>query len=135
MELRIYYSDTDCGGVVYYANYLKYLEMARTEYLRSKGINIAELALAGTLFVVSKAEINYKFPAVYNDTITIETEILSVGNASFNIAYRILRKTDAKLLVDAKTKMVSVSSDRRPLRFTGDLKEKLQMLVHPQESD
>ncbi|MDT8318498.1 MAG: YbgC/FadM family acyl-CoA thioesterase [bacterium] len=129
MELRIYYSDTDCGGVVYYANYLKYLEMARTEHLRSRGINIAELAEDGCLFVVSKAEVNYKFPAVYNDTVSIETEIVSVGNASFNIAYRILRKSDSKLLVDAKTKMVSVGCDRIPVRLTRDLKEKLQSLV------
>lgn len=135
MELRIYYSDTDCGGVVYYANYLKYLEMARTEYLRSKGINIADLAQAGCLFVVSKAEINYKFPAVYNDTISIETEILSVSNASFNIGYRILRKPDTKLLVDAKTKMVSVGSNRSPVRLTHDLKKKLQALVQPLESN
>ena len=63
MELRIYYSDTDCGGVVYYANYLKYLEIARTEYLRSSGVNIPDLAKGGCLFVVAKAEIEYKYPA------------------------------------------------------------------------
>ncbi len=129
MELRIYYSDTDCGGVVYYANYLKYLEMARTEHLRSNGINIDDLAKDGCIFIVAKAEIEYKYPAVYDDVILIDTEISSVSNASFIVSYRILRKSDSKLLVAAKTKMASVGSDRVPLRLTKDLKEKLLSLI------
>ena len=135
MDIRIYYADTDCGGVVYYANYLKYLEMARTEYLRSNGINIADLAADGTLFVVAKAEINYKHPALYNDVISIETNILSVGSASFNIAYRILRKKDSRLLVEASTKMASVGKGRSPVRLTGVLKEKLQSFMSSSEPD
>lgn len=129
MELRIYYSDTDCGGVVYYANYLKYLEMARTEYLRSNGINISSLAKSGCLFVVAKAEVEYKYPAIYDDVIIIETEISSIKNASFVLSYQILRKSDSKLLVTAKTKMGSVGTDRAPLRLTKELKEKLLLLI------
>lgn len=129
MELRIYYSDTDCGGVVYYANYLKYLEMARTEHLRTNAVNIADLAKSGCLFVVAKAEVEYKYPAVYDDVIVIDTEISSVSNASFIVSYSILRKYDSKLLVAAKTKMASVGSDRTPLRLTKDLKEKLLSLI------
>ena len=129
MEIRIYYSDTDCGGVVYYANYLKYLEMARTEYLRSNAINIADLAGSGCLFVVAKAEIEYKYPAVYDDLILIDTEISSVSNASFIISYQIRRKSDAKILVTAKTKMASVGNNRSPLRLAKDLKERLTSLI------
>ncbi len=53
MHIRIYYEDTDCGGVVYYANYLRYFEQARTEYLRARGLEVARLAEAGVLFMVA----------------------------------------------------------------------------------
>ncbi len=65
MEIRIYYEDTDCGGVVYYANYLKYFERARTDYLEQRGLSVAQLMKEGTVFMVVHAEINYKSPARY----------------------------------------------------------------------
>ncbi|MFA6281569.1 MAG: YbgC/FadM family acyl-CoA thioesterase, partial [Candidatus Omnitrophota bacterium] len=75
MQKRIYYHDTDCGGVVYYANYLKYLEEARTEYMRERGLDLKELAGTGLLFVVKKVEIEYKSPARYADLLEISTKL------------------------------------------------------------
>jgi acyl-CoA thioester hydrolase len=63
MEVRIYYEDTDCGGVVYYANYLKYFERARTQYLEERGLSVAGLMKEGTVFVVVHAEVDYRSPA------------------------------------------------------------------------
>ncbi|OQW98639.1 MAG: acyl-CoA thioesterase, partial [Elusimicrobia bacterium A5] len=75
MEIKIYYQDTDCGGVVYYANYLTYFERARTEWMTDKGISVKNLAEQGTLFVVSHAEADYKSPAKYGETIIIQTQL------------------------------------------------------------
>ncbi|HSV90356.1 MAG TPA: hotdog domain-containing protein, partial [Nitrospiraceae bacterium] len=63
MDIRIYYEDTDCGGMVYYGNYLKYFERARTQYLEERGLSVAELMKEGTMFVVVHAEVDYRSPA------------------------------------------------------------------------
>ena len=64
LKIRVYYEDTDCGGVVYYANYLKYFERARTEFLRDQQFSITDFAKKKQFFTVARAEINYKFPGV-----------------------------------------------------------------------
>jgi acyl-CoA thioester hydrolase len=64
MAVKIYYEDTDCGGVVYYANYLRYMERARTEYLANRGYSVKNLMDEGTIFMVLRAEIDYRAPAV-----------------------------------------------------------------------
>ncbi len=73
MEIKIYYEDTDCGGVVYYANYLKYMERGRTEFLAERGVSVKGLMDEGTIFVVTRAELDYKSSARYGDTIVMET--------------------------------------------------------------
>lgn len=103
---KIYYHDTDCGGVVYYANYLKYLEEARTEYLRDKGIDLGVLSGQGYWFVVRAVEIEYKSPARYGDTLDIFSQIVKVKNVSLDFFQEIKRKET--LLVSAKTVLVFV---------------------------
>ena len=129
MDIRIYYEDTDCGGVVYYANYLKYFERARTDFFRERGVDIALLSQEGTLFVVSKAEVSYKYPAAYNDIISVETQLARLKGASFNLDYAITRKSDSKLLVTGTTLMAAVDSSRKPLKITGSLKEKFNSIL------
>src|SRR5215467_11400089 len=87
MEIRIYYEDTDCGGVVYYANYLKYFERARTQYLEDRGISVAELLRDGTQFVVVHAELDYKAPAKYGETLVIDTTLSEEGRASLKFSH------------------------------------------------
>ena len=133
MEVRIYYEDTDCGGVVYYSNYLKYFERARTELLRSSGIDVGELAEEGVLFVVAHAEIDYKYPARYDDIINIEATISSVQKASFEVCYRISKSGESRLLTTGRTKMVAVDSSRKPVRLKDNIKttlDKLQSAVN-----
>lgn len=80
---RVYYEDTDAGGIVYHANYLRYAERARTEALREAGIAHAELVSQhGIMFVVHRAEIDYARPAQLDDLLTVETETVDVGGAT-----------------------------------------------------
>jgi acyl-CoA thioester hydrolase len=82
-SLRVYYEDTDAGGVVYHANYLRYAERARTETLRDAGIAHAELVdRFGLMFMVHRAEIDYVRPAILDDLLVVETETMDVGGAS-----------------------------------------------------
>ncbi len=112
MLKKIYYHDTDSGGVVYYANYLKYFEEARTEFLHNKGADVKTLAEKDILFVVGRVEIDYKAPARYGDTIKILSEITKLRNVSLEFYQEV--KRDEQLLVCAKTKLVCVGSSFRP---------------------
>lgn len=100
LEKRIYYHDTDCGGVVYHASYLKHLEEGRTEFLRAMGIDIGELAHQGTIFPVVRLEVDYKSSARYADVIQIITSIEKLGYASMHFEQEIKRGDD--LLLKAK---------------------------------
>jgi acyl-CoA thioester hydrolase len=109
---KIYYYDTDCGGVVYYANYLKYFEEARTEYMLEKGVDLKELADKGILFVVKKADINYKSPACYGDVIEIFTHVERVRSASLEFTQE-ARKGD-RTLVLARICLACIDDKFRP---------------------
>ncbi|MBE9515859.1 MAG: tol-pal system-associated acyl-CoA thioesterase [Proteobacteria bacterium] len=85
IPIRIYYEDTDAGGIVYYANYLRYMERARTEFLRSYGFEQDVLREAdGVLFAVRRAEVDYLRPARFNDELKVTAEIKRLGGASIN---------------------------------------------------
>jgi acyl-CoA thioester hydrolase len=123
IDKRIYYHDTDCGGVVYYANYLKYLEEARTEYFRSKGIELQQLAEKGIFFVVAKVEIEYKAPARYQDTISILTRIEKVRAASIQFFQSVMKNSGT--LVEAHITLVCVDKDFRPIRIQEEITRSL----------
>lgn len=133
LDIRIYYEDTDCGGVVYYANYLKYFERARTEFFREIGIDIAALSKDGTLFVVSKAEVSYRYPAAYNDIINVETKLTKLKGASFNLHYSIKQKKNGKLLVTGNTLMAAIDCKRKPLKIAGNLRDKLRNILYRED--
>lgn len=108
MEIRIYYEDTDCGGVVYYANYLRYFERARTEYLEQRGLSVRRLLQEGTQFMVVHAEIDYRSPAHYGDVLHIETTLANVGNASLTMAHVLRERESGRLVAEGSTKLVTV---------------------------
>lgn len=120
MKKKIYYHDTDCGCVVYYANYLKYLEEARTEFLAEKGVFIKDLAEAGTWFVVARQEIDYKHPAVYGDELDIGTKICDSSGVRVNFEHEI-RNQKGQLIVKAKTVLVCVGRDFKPMVIPQDI--------------
>ena len=124
MKIKIYYHDTDCGGVVYYANYLKYMEEARTEFFAEKGISIKEMAKSGVLFVVARQEIDYKFPAVYGDILDVDTRIAEMKSVKMEVEHEI-KNQDGRLICVAKTIMVCVGADIKPRAIPDDFKSKV----------
>jgi len=112
MKKKIYYHDTDAGGVVYYANYLKYLEESRTELLRDKGVDISKLAGEGVLFAVRKVEIEYKAPARYADSIVVKAKISKIKNATLEFSQSINRGD--QILVKANTQLVCINNKFMP---------------------
>ena len=125
MEIRVYYEDTDCGNVVYYANYLKYMERSRTEYLRGRGIDLAAYHEKGFLFTVAEAHVRYKAPAKYNDLLDAESFVKETGNSSVVIATTIKRAGDGLLLTEGEVRLVCVKLDGRPTRMPEEIKKAL----------
>lgn len=121
---KIYYHDTDCGGVVYYANYLKYLEEARTEYLLLRGIELPKLAERDVMFVVARVEIDYKYPARYQDTITVSARVDEIKLSTVKF-FQEVRKDD-RTLVRASTTLVCIGRDFKPVRVPEEVKRVLQ---------
>lgn len=121
MQIRVYYEDTDCGGVVYYANFLRYFERARTEFLRERGFEVAAYAAAGLLFVVSHAEIAYHAPARYNDLLDIETAVVDVTRTSLTFGHAIRRFGDDRAIVEGAARLVCVDERGKPRRLPEDL--------------
>ncbi|MBF0505960.1 MAG: YbgC/FadM family acyl-CoA thioesterase [Nitrospirae bacterium] len=120
ISLKIYYEDTDAGGVVYYGNFLRYLERARTEFLLDYGINVAEWHNRGLFFVVTHVDIHYKKPARLGETIDITTEVAEMKNAS--ILLKNLVSRDGVILVEAFVSFACIDRDGRPKRLPEELK-------------
>jgi len=112
--VKIYYEDTDCGGVVYHANYLRYFERARTEYFANRGISVREYMEQGITFVVAKAEIIYESPARYGDVLIINSKIEKIRKVSFFFNHTIQRKGEDSVLVRAKIKLGCLNGEGRP---------------------
>ena len=123
MKKKIYYHDTDCGGVVYYSNYLKYLEEARTEFFNEKGFSIKELADSGIMFVVARQEIDYKASAHYGDILEIKTKISETSAVKIIFENEIFNQ-DSKLLTKAKTILVCVDKNMRPQAIPPEIRSK-----------
>lgn len=111
LAVRIYYEDTDCGGVVYYANYLRYLERARTEHLRKHGIELGVWADKGVYFVVTRVDIHYKAPARYSDLLNIDTVVTDISKASLTFSHSI-QDQNGRSIADSIVVLVCVSNSR-----------------------
>ena len=127
MEIRIYYEDTDAGGVVYHANYLRYFERARTEYLRERGLSVSDLAAQGHILPVIRVEMDCRAPALHDDLLRIETELLEVGKSSFIVGQKAIRAIDGRLLVDCKVTLVCVSPRMKAHRLPTELLQALAL--------
>lgn len=121
MEKKIYYHDTDAGGVVYYANYLKYMEEARTEFLIQRGIK----PQGEFLYAVRECNTVYKAPARYGDVIRCDTDLLKITAAQLVFQQTIRRVRDEQLLVRAKVTLVSLTSEFRPVAIPDEIRQKL----------
>lgn len=115
--VRVYWEDTDAGGIVFYANYLKYFERARTEWLRHKGISQQRLRQdTGCIFIVAETAVRYLAPARLDDLLRITTEVENVSRASMTLRQRAWR--DDLLLADGTVRIASVNAQTlRPVRM------------------
>ena len=123
-SLKVYYEDTDVGGVVYYANYLKFLERARTESITS--VNFTNLKLIknhGIYIIVKSCNLNFIKPARLEDKLDIISEIVEVKNASVKVKQDIFLKND--LIVSSETLLAIISKSGKPTKMPGELKEQL----------
>ena len=117
MDIRIYYEDTDCGGVVYYANYLKYFERARTQYREERGLSVAGLRDLGTQFVVVHAELDYRSPGRYGDVLVIDTTLADASQASLTFAHVLRERTSGRVVVEGSAKLVTVDDQLKVKRL------------------
>lgn len=121
IEKKIYYHDTDCGGVVYYANYLKYLEEGRTEFLLGKGVELTRLAEKNIFFVVARVEIEYKSPARYQESLIISTSIEDAKFSAVRFSQEV--KKGNVTVARALTTLVCVGKDFKPVALPEEIKK------------
>ena len=118
--LKIYYEDTDAGGVVYYANYLKFIERARTEMINKLGFTLATLLKEyDRLFLVKKIECDYIEYCKLEDTLNVQSNILVLKNASFELEQNLLKQN--KIIFRSKIVMVCVNSQGAPSKIPNEL--------------
>lgn len=125
-ERRIYYEDTDVGGVVYYANYLRYLEQGRTEFLRARGLSVRALHEQGYLIPVMRLEIDYLVPAVLDDLIRVETAVREITSATCILGQQVVRVSDGETLVDAKVTLACLGPGKKARRLPRELMQALK---------
>ena len=119
-KLKVYYEDTDSGGIVYYANYLKFLERARTEALVTLGFNNKKIKENfGSLIIVKSCNIEYKKPSYLEDELNIRSFVKSITKTSFFMNQFVSRGED--IIVEAKLHLVFVNNDGKPMRIPGTL--------------
>jgi acyl-CoA thioester hydrolase len=128
MKTKVYYADTDAGGVVYYANYLRWLEMGRTEWLEGAGLSVAEYARQGVIFAVVRVEIDYHSPAVLGDEVEIETWVERLRRVRFTMGQRVRRSVDGANgaeLATAQVTLACISPTGKALALPEELAEAL----------
>ncbi|RFA31349.1 tol-pal system-associated acyl-CoA thioesterase [Alkalilimnicola ehrlichii] len=128
--IRVYYEDTDSGGIVYHANYLKFMERARTEWLRNLGFEQDQLRQElQVLFAVRSIEVDYKKPALFNDELDVVTEVERPRHASLVFSQRITRRSETKPeeLVHAIVKVACIDANRmKPVPLPDTIKMEIQ---------
>ena len=125
LPVRVYIEDTDAGGIVYYVNYLKYLERARTELMRTFGLERAAVSDAGWNFVVSDVSLSYKEPARLDDQLDATAVISAVGGATINFRQTVRR--DDTVLVAGDIQIACVDRGTgRPMRLDAALRKQIE---------
>ena len=124
LSLRVYYEDTDLAGIVYYANYLKFIERGRSEWVRALGVDQAALRQeTGIVFAVRHLEADYLRPAVFDDWLTVTTSVQPITGMRIVLDQAVLR--DDVTLFSARVTLVPMGADGRAARLPSDLRQRL----------
>lgn len=128
-RIRVYYEDTDLAGIVYYANYLKFIERARTEWVSSLGVDqMALKASTGIVFAVRRVEADFLRPAKFGDDLVVETTLHSLGGARIVLDQVVLR--GGERLFAAQVVLVCMTEDGHAARMPAELRARLSGPVH-----
>ncbi len=128
ISLRVYYEDTDAAGIVYYANYFRFIERGRTEFLRALGHDQNLLMREGIAFAVRSVSAEFLKPAKLDDLLLVETEVAALGRAQLTFAQRVLR--DTEVLLDAKIRVVCIDPTRgKPVPMPRPIHDQLAALT------
>ncbi len=119
-QVRVFYEDTDFSGYVYHANYLKYCERARSDYLRVIGVDQNAMFAEGHAFVVRRMDCEFLRPAKFEEVLDVETRLVEIGGARFELAQMVRRGEE--LLFSAKVTVAIIGKDGRPQRVPENLK-------------
>jgi acyl-CoA thioester hydrolase len=125
-ERRIYYADTDAWGMVYYANYLRYIEQGRTEFLRERGFSVKALQERGYLLPVMRLEIDYLVSAVLDDLLRVDTTVQEITGATCTLKQQVVRVSDGEMLVDAKVTLACTGPGKKARRLPKELLQALK---------
>lgn len=130
MEYRVIYGDTDAGGVVYNANYLRFFEMGRTELMRNWAMPYSEIEQQGLVIPVTEAYLRYKAPALYDDLLTIAVSLADLSKVSCRFQYRLSRSEEQreKLLAKGFTKHACVNKQGRLTPFPEEIRQRMQAI-------
>lgn len=131
LPVRIYWEDTDAGGIVYHSNYLNFAERGRTEMVRSLGLKQSDLADNGRgfVFAVRHMDVDFLKPARLDDLLEVESVVTELGGASMKVRQIIRRLDDCAELVRLDIRLAFICLDGRPARIPADLRTSLQVLV------
>ena len=127
-KLKVYYEDTDAGGVVYYANYLKFMERARSDALKSLGFtNKLLIEENGTYIIVKSCNINFIKPALLEDDLEIKSNIKEITKTSFFMLQKVFKGNDQ--ITEAEVHLVTINKKGKPVKIPKRLKEELEKLI------
>ena len=125
-SLRVYYEDTDMAGIVYYANYLRYIERARSEAVRDVGIDQLAMKQEGLVFVVRQMVVDYLLPARFDDVLTIETETTALKGANMQMFQSVKRGDEVVFTADVR--VAFMTTDGKPTRYPAKIRHQLEEL-------
>ncbi len=123
-DLRVYYEDTDLAGIVYYANYLKFIERARSEWVRALGLDQVQMRREGLIFAVRRVEADYLSPARFDDALTVHTAMV-LATAARIVLHQAVRR-EHQVLFDARITLVCLDSAAKPTRLPSALRNAMQ---------
>ena len=130
--VRVYYEDTDAGGVVYHSNYLKYMERARTEWLRALGFGQERLRReAGLLFTVTRMDVRFRAPARLDEQLTVSVAVAGLGRASLVLEQTVTREETATVLIEATARIAMINESFKPTRLPAAFLERLAAVRNP----
>lgn len=118
--IRVYYEDTDMGGVVYHANYLRYIERARSDWVRNLGNDQNAMRDAGIIWVVRRVEADYLASARFDDELQVETEVVAISGVRLTMA-QLIRRGDTEIF-RASVTAVCVNNEGRPIRLPAEIR-------------